>query len=311
MSYTISIFDNPDRIPELIELFATGLGETTIEHWKWRLFTDNGQPDPAFAVVALDENGKMAGVSSMLPVIYGNGENERKCLQFCDWVVHPDHRGKGIIKMIYSYACDYFTEKGYDFILEFPNDNSYPIFKKYGFIENPNIGCMNSSKHFSVSKKTPINQKFKDVDIRFTDNCPFINETFVGENRIYRNATFLRWKYDLNPDTEYRFISLWREECCIGYFVYTLTRGRLRTAVNIYDWEYFENDVDLLKKVFSLLKKTGNYISIWGCYNDKVIELMQNAGLKYAGGTTRLMLKAISDKSLPEKLTLTRIDTDY
>lgn len=311
MSYTISVFDDPERIPELIELFSTGLGETTVDHWKWRLFTENGLPDPAFAVVALDKDGKMAGVSSMLPVIYGSGENERKCLQFCDWVVHPDHRGKGIIKMIYRYACDYFSDKGYDFIMEFPNDNSYPIFQKYGFFEEPYIGCMNTSKRLFFSKRIPSDCNFSGVEIRFTDTCPFTNEEFVSVGRIYRNVKFLRWKYDLNPDTEYRYVSLWKNESCIGYFVYTLTRGRLRTAVNVYDWDYYGSDPDILRKVISLLRKMGNYVSIWGRYDGETVALMNKAGLKDVGGTTRLMLKSLSDKPLPEKLTLTRIDTDY
>jgi hypothetical protein len=79
----------------------------------------------------------------------------------------------------------------------------------------------------------------------------------------------------------------------------------------VYDWDYYSNDPDVLKKVLSLLGKIGNYVSIWGRYDDKTIDLMKKAGLKDVGGTTRLMLKSLSDKPLPEKLTLTRIDTDY
>lgn len=311
MSYTISVFDDPKRIPELIDLFRTGLGDTTVEHWNWRLFAENGQPDKAFAVIVEDENGKMAGVSSMLPVTYGSGENERKCLQFCDWVVHPDHRGKGLIKMIYQFTCDYFVKKGYDFIMEFPNDNSYPIFQKYGFHEEPHVGSWNSAKHLLFSKKVPADRIFNGVEFRFADTCPLTDEVFVREDRISRNPTFLKWKYDQNPDTDYRWVSLWKDGCCIGYFVYTLTKGRLHTAVNVYDWEYNGTDGALLGKMITLLGKMGSYVSIWGRYDGQTQALMEQAGLHNAGGDTRLVLKALSDKSWPEKLTLTRIDTDY
>lgn len=311
MNYTISVFDDPKRISELIDLFRTGLGDTTVEHWKWRLFTENGQPDKAFAVIVEDENGKMAGVSSMLPVTYGSGESGRKCLQFCDWVVHPDHRGKGLIKMIYQFTCDYFVKKGYDFIMEFPNDNSYPILQKYGFHEEPHVGSWISVKHLLFGKKVPADHTFNGIEIRFTDTCPLTDEVFVSDGRIYRNVTFLRWKYDQNPDTNYRWVSLWNDGHCVGYFVYTLTKGRLRTAVNVYDWEYNGTDSGLLGEVIALLGKMGSYVSIWGRYDGQTQALMEQAGLQNVGGDTRLVLKALSDKGWPEKLTLTRIDTDY
>ncbi len=79
----------------------------------------------------------------------------------------------------------------------------------------------------------------------------------------------------------------------------------------MYDWDYYSYDPDVLRIVLSLLGKMGNYVSIWGRYDDETIDLMKKAGLKDVGGTTRLMLKSLSDKPLPAKLTLTRIDTDY
>ena len=311
MEYTLSVLKDPCRIPELIELFRTGLGETTEAYWKWRLFTDNGQPDRPVAIVIDDENGKMCGISSVLPVIYGEGLSMRKCMQFCDWVVHPVHRGKGLIRMSYEYACAYYLERGYDFIIEFPNDNSYPIFQKYGFHEEPHINCWNSTMHLKSLHKKLHDFQIGDTEVRFSAVCPLGEEAFSREDRQYRSSEYLRWKYDLNPATVYHWVTIWEREKCRGYIVYTITKGRLRTAVNVYDWEYPSADSTLLNEIFHRIGKQGNYISVWGRYSQEQRKLLENCGLRKKEGGTRLMMKAISEKGVPFPLTLTRIDTDY
>ncbi|MBQ3177158.1 MAG: GNAT family N-acetyltransferase [Clostridia bacterium] len=311
MEYKISILKDSDRIPELVTLFRTGLGETTEAFWKWRLFTENGQPDQPFAMIIDDEKERMVGISSVLPVLYGYGESERKCLQFCDWVVHPEHRGKGLIRMMYDYAYMHFRDKGYDFIMEFPNDNSYPIFQKYGFCEEPHIHCWSSSKHVFIKKEKLHDIHIQDKKVCFSEKCPAEIGTFIRQDRIARTPAYLKWKYDQNPDIDYKWVTLWQDEICIGYMVYTLTRGRFRTAVNVYDWEYPNTDSTILHKIISILEKQGNYISIWGRYDQNTQKLLEQCGLRKVECRTRLMLKDISERSWPTELTLTRIDTDY
>ena len=113
MKYTISVFDDPKRIPELVKLFSTGLGETSAEHWRWRLFTPNGLEDQPFAVVAQEEeSNRLLGVSTVIPVYYG--KDKIKAILFGDWVVHPSARGQGIIGKIFDYICAYAKENGYE-----------------------------------------------------------------------------------------------------------------------------------------------------------------------------------------------------
>ena len=71
MEYRIYRLEDESRLGEICQLFATGLGETTEEYWKWRIFTPNGQAQPEL-IVAEDETGQIIGVSSVLPELYGN-----------------------------------------------------------------------------------------------------------------------------------------------------------------------------------------------------------------------------------------------
>lgn len=307
MEYTISVFKDKNRIPEIIDLFATGLGKTTEEYWKWRIFTPNGQEQPE-AIVVEDESGRLVGVSSVLPEIYG--DKERKCAQLCDWVIYPDYRGQGLVGKLYRYAYERYIGFGYDFMIEYPNDNSYPIFQKYGFTEKENVGSWNTSKRLLAVNRPVESQTRNGVEYRFTDTCPVI-QFRQRADRMYRIPEFMSWKYDQNPTLRFRWLSVWEGMRLIGYFVYTCTKGRLRTAVNIYDWEFEGSATDEFRVAIGLLNRQGNYVSIWGRYGEVEQKLLHGGGLDPAPAGTRLMLKALSNKGWPEPLTLTRLDTDY
>ena len=310
MEYNISILKDISRLPEIVELFKTGLGDTTTQFWEWRLFANNGQQDKPFAIIAEDKNGKIVAMSSILTAVYGK-EKPYKCLQLCDWVVHPEYRGKGLIGAIYRFVCDYFKNKEYDFIIEFPNEMSYPIFKKYNFIEENTIPSFNSSKNIFKHKFIEKSITHNGINLLFSKNCPFSDESFSYDNRLKRNAEFLIWKFDKNPVTKYHWLSLWQNDTCIGYFVFALHTGRIQTAVNVYDWEFFSTDTNLLKFALKQLKSFGNYVSIWGKYPENVVKLLLKSGLKQKNEGTKFVHLSLSEKPFPKDLILTRIDTDY
>lgn len=310
MEYSISILKDQNRIPEIINLFKTGLGNTTKEFWQWRLFMDNTQTDKPFAVIAENQNGKIVAMSSILTGIYGK-ENAYKCLQFCDWVVHPNYRGQGLIGSLYRFVCDYFKDKEYDFIIEFPNPMSYPIFKKYGFIEEKTIPSYNSGKNIFIRKFREKTITHKNTKLLFSEKCPFNDATFSYNNRLNRTADFLVWKFDKNPETKYHWLSLWQDDKCIGYFVFAIHKGRLQTAINIYDWEFFSTDKKLLKFALKKIKSFGNYVSIWGRYPKNLIELLLELGFKQKVDGAKFIHLSLSEKPFPQEIILTRIDTDY
>ena len=311
MSYKISRFQDPARIPELIDLFRTGLGETTEEHWMWRLFSDNSMPEKAFAVIAEDENGRIIGVSSVLPAEYHTGSGIYRCFQYGDWVVHPEHRGKGLIREFYNFIYEYFKDKQYDFIIEYPNDNSYPIFMKYGFTELPKIPSWRTSKKIFCTKRKKDAYTVDGVEYLFTKTCPFTETPPAEEGRMVRSPELLRWKYDENPTEIFTWLTMQKNGQLIGYFVFATTKGRFRTAINLYDWAYLDDSDMIFRTAVRLLLKNGNFVSIWGRYSDRIKTRLKRAGMKEADGGTRLVLKAVSEKGWPEPLYLTRIDTDY
>lgn len=304
----ISILKDEKKIPEIIELFETGLGATTKEFWQWRIFSDNGLDSPELAVAETD-NGQIVGMASVLPALYG--DKEYKCFQFCDWVVHPDFRGRGIVGNLYRFFCERYIKMGYDFMIEYPNDMSKPIFEKYQFDILPEIYTYESKKSLYIPALIRENESLGNFEFKITDKIPDDLVIKQKPDKIYRTQEFLHWKFDLNPSCRYKWLTIYNKGKACGYFVFTTQKGRFRTAVNVYDWDYDTTDSKPFEYAIKMLKRYGNYVSIWGQYGNEALNLFLVSGLKRTNHTTRQYLKSTSEKGYPEKLTLTRIDTDY
>lgn len=104
---------------------------------------------------------------------------------------------------------------------------------------------------------------------------------------------------------------MWENSDLIGYFVYSLAKGRLRTAVNIYDWDYsFSQEASFIHAV-SLLKSQGSYVSFWGIYSGDMLELLRKAGLKSQKSEARCIVRPLRPDGVPDQMIITRADTDY
>ncbi len=308
-NYKISIFTDKNRISEIIELFKTGLSDTTETFWTWRLFSKNNK-NGGVMYVARDHLGKIAGMCIVFPILYGDKLSNRKCLLWGDLVVSVDHRGKGIMSLLYNHIINAYTQMHYDFIAGFPNQNSRPALIKYGFTSFPSFSYK-TSKHLLFSNSAPSDFTLEGVSYKFSANCP-IDLTFANRSgRIYRTYEFMHWKFDLNPDTEYRWLTLQKDGKYIGYFVYTFNKGRFNTALNVYDWEYTYSSHAPFCHAIKALRKSANYVEIWGKYSKETEDLLKTAGAVNIGDAAKLMLKSLSDIGWDEDITLTRIDTDY
>lgn len=311
MSEKVFLFQDSSRISELVELFSTGLGETTYEYWKWRLFSDIGEMNPT-AVVFENENGRLDGMLTAIPVIYGDEQNRKRALQMCDWVVRPEARGKGILSKMYRYITEIYRDMGFDFLMAFcPNENSRPVFERYQY-QNYGIFSRWSTKFHLIfgASKTGVFQG-KNAEYRFTENCPDI-EFSPNKLRLLRDRFYMEWKFDKDPSVSYSWLSVWKEQKCIGYFVYVFTKGRIRTVVNVYDWEFEKTEPTAFSEAVSLLNTMGNSVCIWGRYSEAENSLFKSAELKEKNMGCQLVVKPFDEtKKIPDGLIFSRVDMDY
>lgn len=307
MNNRIFTFQDKNRVSELIELFGTGLGATTEEYWMWRLFSDIGEMNPV-AIVCENEQGRLDGMMTAIPAIYGSGET--RILQMCDWVVRPEARGQGLISKMYQFITDEYRKLGYDGVSAFANENSKPVVLKYNYKDYGRFSRWSTGFRPFWGKNTTEEIIIKDAKYSFTETCPDFDIS-VRKKRLYRDQRFLSWKYDQNPETEYTWLSVWKNSLCVGYLVFTLTKGRIRTVVNVYDWDFDERFEAEFAKAITLLCKRGNSVCIWGKYSVKEEQMMSAAGMKKTEIGNPLSVKAFPDKRIPDELILTRVDTDF
>ena len=126
MEYTLYPLQDQARFSELCALFAMGLDVTTPTYWKWKHYSENGMPE-GIILVAEDENGQLAGMFALQPEYFICGEQRRLLVQTEDLVIHPNHRGTGLMKKLYLFAEEYFAAKGADGFIAFTNDTN-PVF---------------------------------------------------------------------------------------------------------------------------------------------------------------------------------------
>lgn len=314
MDYRIFPLEDQSRLGELCALFAKGLADTAPDYWKWKHFSENGHPEGRI-LVAETEAGSIAGMFALQPVRYTCGGREVVMIQTQDLVIDPGCRGTGLMKKLFRFAEEYYTQKNAAGFMAFCNENSYPIFLKYGSRDMGDIFSYNSGKKLLPVYTRKKRECIDDWQIAFLEEAPH-DLFYPGSDNAFsmkKNDGFMRWKFSDNPDGPFRWLTIRREGRLEGYLVVQVTQGRLRRAVNIYDWALTDGVPEkVLKAVIDLLKTHGNWVSLWGRYSEAELERWAKGGIaeKSVNGS-HFLLYPFEGAELPENWRLTRADLDY
>lgn len=73
---------------------------------------------------------RLVGLNAFMPGRYIYNGRIYKAAQSCESAIDPDFRRRGIFSQIIMYAEDEYIKSGYDFLVGYPNQNSYPAFLK-------------------------------------------------------------------------------------------------------------------------------------------------------------------------------------
>ena len=94
---------------------------------------------------------------------------------------------------------------------------------------------------------------------------------------------------------------------------FSIAKGRLRRAVNIYDWALRPAvDECVLRRAVALLLTHGNWVNLWGKYSDADLKLWEKAGVaRKSTQTTHFLLMPFENRDTPGLWHLTRADLDY
>jgi GNAT superfamily N-acetyltransferase len=313
MEFRIYPLTDTSRLPEVCALFAKGLGETSPQEWLWRNFTDNGLPN-GIVSVAEDENGIFRAVFGMQPVIYRREQEQKILVQTQGLVIDPECRGQGLMRKIFQFNADYFRAQGAEALTSFScNDLSYPIFMKYGARDLGALGGICTGKRL-LPRHARRNWSQNGWQIQIQEEIPSDLCFYPGKKcfKMEKNLRFMQWKFVEDPNQRYQWLTICRDGKLEGYCAFYVNRGRLRSAVNICDWELQPTlPNEILKKAVELLHSLGNWVHLWGMLSPEDLTRWQKAGLiRPSTNTERFVFFPLTDREIPADWSITKADSD-
>lgn len=115
--------------------------EATAESWKRKHYSNPLQKGKSYVMCAFAGN-KLVGINGFSFIQYRYNSIIIKAIESCDTAVDPEYRGQGIFSGMIQQAEIEFKKMGYDVLVGFPNDNSFPGFLKLGWEEKARIKRM-------------------------------------------------------------------------------------------------------------------------------------------------------------------------
>lgn len=314
MEFRLYPLKDTARLEELCRLFALGLADTEPELWLWKHYRENGLPE-GMVLVAEDQDGKLRGMFAMQPAWYRCGSQRRLLVQLEDLVIDPECRGQGLMRKLYDYTVEYFRTRGASALIALStNDASYPILCKYGCRDLGKLRVMCTPKAMVPKfwKRRSYDRDGWQIALQNSAPEELVFAYDVNRFKMEKNLRFAQWKFDENPERKSRWLTIRKNGELIGSVTFYVNQGRLRSAVNIQDFE-LKNCVtdDILKKVVNILHSFGHWVSLWGSWDDVMIAQWQRAGLTLSGDCNdHFIYHSLDGIPAPAQWYITKADSD-
>lgn len=241
-NYAVRLIDSFDRddLLKIRNVFKACYGpiEMKDDGWlpsvrelKWR-FADSPYGASVWAAFSGEE------IVGLRPAIHKElkykGETY-KAAQFLNAMTHPDFRRQRIYSTLLKKALNYFKDKNINIIYTFPNENSYPVYRKLkqwrtigelALYTRPilNLSGLTGSKHL---KNEEIFYK-NGVTIKKSNQFVFPPELLLSDHSIHvvRTEKYSNWRYMKRPDAKYIVFTAERKNELLGYIVLRIKRRR-------------------------------------------------------------------------------------
>ncbi|MEO8148389.1 MAG: GNAT family N-acetyltransferase [Bacteroidia bacterium] len=144
--------------------------------------------------IAFTKSGEPIAYYGVFPCFVEYNGEKFLASQSGDTMTHPDHAGKGLFTTLAKMTYQLAQEEGIEFVVGFPNDNSYPVLvKKLNFTHRENL------KTYKVNVKTlpvaaffkkfircfPIYKFYLDIIFSFIkSDKPFLESSLVEKNVV-------------------------------------------------------------------------------------------------------------------------------
>jgi hypothetical protein len=264
--------------------------------------------------------------------------------QAIDTFVHPAHRKRGVFKALTIRALAEAKQNGYQFIFNFPNENSFPLYLKLGWhfagrlrrsTKILNIRCLFRifvnvilellGRNRGASKAMSFAGKGKNIGGWSDEIGEAVDALSLSQNKLQvkKDSKYLFWRYALNPLRDYNFIPMRSGGKITALGVLSINELKGLKYVSIVDLIYSLDNIDLgvalLSRILYFCKEqNAGVLTLWSTKDGQFNELLKQIGgfLNYPSSNQVFTIKPLSDSPNPDifdlgnwKITLGDTDT--
>ncbi len=269
MDFRISILDETS-INDQVKMGYMDFGKQMLsEKWKNKYYNNPAGKSYVFGAFVDD---RLVGINSFMQIDFVYKGITIKTVESGDSIVDPEYRRKGIFSQIIKYAENYLRNAGYDLIIGFPNNQSYPGFIKLGFLDLCHVKNeiivvdLKKMVYELYGKKIPrifnlkprmiflgavLNAKReKSMKLSVSDSAPYDSfESFANDEYICQNISkkIIGWKFLLDKFFFYNVQNA--EDEFIASFVFGRfkLRGKFDTLTLIHIFNNSANEKEFVR----------------------------------------------------------------
>jgi len=229
--------------------------------WNWKY---RSSPFGNSLLTVVESENKIVGVDNLWPWEFSCRGEKLRAFQPCDSAVHPDFRGMGLFTKTRIKSVEIAKEQGFDFLFNFPNQNSLPANLNLGWhflgrlkwhvkILRP-FNIVKGKLKKSKSEVLPIPDNYS-IDVNMLDRISERSQSFDSSVRINRKEGFHHWRYLVHPTRKYGMVTVGKSSRPATAAIFTMNQKGVNREMVVVDLlgkkEYV---TDLFKEVVRVAK---------------------------------------------------------
>jgi GNAT superfamily N-acetyltransferase len=271
-----------------------------IADWEWA-YREN--PARRIDIVLAFCGSTLVGVLAAIPLHFQVQGRYIDVARMQDGMVHPDYRGRGIFIGLVDALTDVLRRKHLDLVVQFPNNNSFPVFmNKLEYCNPGDIFTFSlPAGHLTARETTCITAEIEDPGLLDQSDADFMGRC-LNRYQIYnnRNLEYLHWRYNSRSGKQYFVLRVREAERQVALIIF-----KLYTAASSVDLvEFFAdpevgNIHDLLNIIKLFYNERGISVTgfnIWSFPHYADHERLLQAGFEKTEFLTHIITKSF----LPE-----------
>jgi hypothetical protein len=240
---------------------------------------------------------ELIGVNGFMSMNFHIGNQMFTAVQSGSSAVNPNYRGQGVFTKIITSAEVFYRDLQVDFMLGFPNKNSYPAFMKMGWLHLLDmqwitLPCniipmlemilkisfpkmINKLTGIFWRKNYSIAKQCNNIEICVSDTSPFSEYEYEQINQseklaFSKSPVVVKWKLDYNPSSDFRYYVARKDNRLLSFFI---VEERVMSQQNgmlwfrIIDWGLMSDNMSDIAcsyaKMLLKMRNTADLISLW------------------------------------------------